>query len=68
MARSVKSLTVSVITKDLAGKSKTRSFKSIDPQITDTAVVGIANLVNTFDEGILQKPVITRVEEIDIAE
>jgi hypothetical protein len=67
MARSIKSLTISVLTKDATGKAKTRTFKSIYPQITDAEVLGIANLVNSFDEEDLQKPVVTRVDEIDIA-
>lgn len=67
MARSIKSLTLSVLTKDTAGKAKTRTFKSIDPQITDAEVLAIANLVNSFDEEDLQKPTVTRVDEIDIA-
>lgn len=67
MARSIKSLTISVLTKDATGKGNIRTFKSIDPQITDAEVLAIANLVNSFDEEDLQKPVITRVDEIDIA-
>jgi hypothetical protein len=67
MARSVKSFTISVLTKDAANKSKTRTFKSIDPEITDATVLAIAKLVNTFDDDDLQKPIITRVDEIDIA-
>lgn len=67
MARSIKSLTISVLTKDATGKAKTRTFKSIDPQITDAEVLAIANLVNSFDEEDLQKPVVTRIDEIDIA-
>ena len=67
MARSIKSLTLSVLTKDVEGKAKTRTFKNIYPQITDAEVLGIANLVNSFDEEDLQKPVVTRVDEIDIA-
>jgi hypothetical protein len=66
MARSVKSLTLSVLTKNADAKSKTRTFKSIDPKITDETVMAIAELVNTFVDEDLQKPIITRVDEIDI--
>ncbi len=66
MARSIKSFTLSVLTKDADAKSKTRTFKSIDPKITDETAVAIAELVNTFVDDDLQKPIITRVDEIDI--
>ncbi|QFQ91905.1 hypothetical protein [Lacticaseibacillus manihotivorans] len=66
MARSIKSFTLSVLTKDADAKSKIRTFKSVDPKITDETVLAIAELVNSFVDDDLQKPIVTRADEIDI--
>ncbi|WP_125711223.1 hypothetical protein [Lacticaseibacillus porcinae] len=66
MARINKSYTVGISVKDADAKLKLRTLKSIDPQITDATIVGLANLVNSFDQEDLQKPTLTRVDEIEI--
>lgn len=68
MARTTKTLALNVITTDLDKKKKSRRFINIDPEISDAAIVGIANLVNSFDQDTLEKPTLTRVDEIDIAQ
>ncbi|KRL42192.1 hypothetical protein FD01_GL001942 [Lacticaseibacillus manihotivorans DSM 13343 = JCM 12514] len=54
------------MTKDADAKSKIRTFKSVDPKITDETVLAIAELVNSFVDDDLQKPIVTRADEIDI--
>ncbi|WP_407894967.1 hypothetical protein [Lacticaseibacillus sp. N501-2] len=68
MARSVKSTSINILLTDEQNKTKRRSYRNIDPQISDDAVLGVANLVNSFEQLTLQKPTITRVEEIELAE